>query len=101
MAEKVNVITGASAGIGAALATQLAARGEKVVLGARRAEELNQVAAQCGQGALVVVTDVTHRAEVNNLRDEALRVFGHVDVWVNNVGRGISRPVLEFNRRRL
>src|ERR687893_439014 len=36
------------------------------------------------------------RAEVERLRDEALRAFGRVDVWINNAGRGISRPVLEL-----
>jgi len=43
----------------------------------------------------VVVTDVTRRAAVEHLRDEALRAFGQVDVWINNAGRGISRPVLD------
>jgi short-subunit dehydrogenase len=96
MTAKVIVITGASGGIGAALAKQLAARGEKVVLAARRAAELKQVASQCGAGALAVVTDVTRRSDVEHLRDEALRTFGHVDVWINNAGRGIGRPVLDL-----
>ena len=96
MSEKVIVITGASSGIGAATAKQLAGRGDKVVLAARREVELNQVANQCGADALAVVTDVTHRAEVEHLRDEALRVFGRVDVWFNNAGRGINCPVLEL-----
>jgi short-subunit dehydrogenase len=96
MAAKVIVITGASGGIGAALAKQLAARGERVVLAARRAAELKQVASQCGADALAVVTDVTRRSEVEHLRDEALRAFGHVDVWINNAGRGIGRPVLDL-----
>ncbi len=96
MSAKVVVITGASGGIGAALAKQLAARGDKVVLAARRAAELGQVAGQCGVDALAVVTDVTRRSDVEHLRDEALRAFGHVDVWVNNAGRGIGRPVLEL-----
>jgi NADP-dependent 3-hydroxy acid dehydrogenase YdfG len=93
---KVIVITGASGGIGAALAKQLAARGDKVVLAARRVAELKQVASQCGADALAVVTDVTRRSDVEHLRDEALRAFGHVNVWVNNAGRGIGRPVLDL-----
>ncbi len=97
MADRVNVITGASSGIGADLARQLAGRGEKVMLAARREALLNQVADQCGESALVVVTDVTNRDEVNHLRDQALQAFGHVDVWVNNAGQGIGRPVLELN----
>jgi NAD(P)-dependent dehydrogenase (short-subunit alcohol dehydrogenase family) len=96
MAAKVVVITGGSAGIGAELARQLAARGEKLVLAARREAELKQVVAACGIDALPVVTDVTRRADVDHLRDEALRVFGRVDVWVNNAGRGIGRQVLDL-----
>jgi NAD(P)-dependent dehydrogenase (short-subunit alcohol dehydrogenase family) len=96
MPEKVIVITGASAGIGAALARLLAARGDRVALAARREAELKQVAAECGPDALPVVTDVTRRAQVEHLRDEALRAFGRVDVWINNAGRGISRPVLDL-----
>jgi short-subunit dehydrogenase len=96
MPEKVIVITGASGGIGAALAKQLAARGDKLVLAARREAELRGVVAACDQNALAVVADVTQRADVERIRNEALRVFGRVDVWVNNVGRGIGRPVLEL-----
>lgn len=90
---KVVVITGASSGIGAALARQLGRRGDYVVLGARRGELLREVAAGSGQDALAVVSDVTKRAEVDRLRDEAIKRFGHVDVWVNNAGRGINRSV--------
>jgi short-subunit dehydrogenase len=96
MSSKVVVITGASGGIGAATAKLLSGRGEKVVLAARRRTELERVAGQCGVGALPVVTDVTRRADVEHLRDEALRAYGQVDVWLNDAGRGITRPVLEL-----
>ncbi len=96
MSTKVIVITGASEGIGAALAKSLAARGEQVVLAARREEELQQAAQACGSGALPVVTDVTKRGQVERLRDQALKAYGRVDVWVNNVGRGITRRVLDL-----
>jgi len=96
MSDRVIVITGASAGIGAALAEVVAQRGDKVVLLARREKELNDVAARCGSNALVVVTDVTKRAEVERARDAAIARFGHIDVWVNNAGRGISRNVSEL-----
>jgi short-subunit dehydrogenase len=94
--DKVVVITGASAGIGAELAKQLAARGAKVVLAARRKAELDTLAAEIGEGALAVVTDVTKRSDVDRLCSAALDRFGHVDVWVNNAGRGISRAVAEL-----
>jgi NADP-dependent 3-hydroxy acid dehydrogenase YdfG len=90
------VITGASSGIGAAIARRLGRDGNNLALAARRAEALQAVAAECGTGALAVVTDVTRRADVERLRDEALRAFGAVDVWINNAGRGITRSVLDL-----
>ncbi len=96
MDSQVIVITGASAGIGAALARLLVSKGNRVVLSARREKELTAVAAECGEGALAVVGDMTRRADVEKLRDAAIEKFGQIDVWINNVGRGISRPVLEL-----
>jgi short-subunit dehydrogenase len=93
---KTIVITGASAGIGESLAKLLAARGDRVVLAARRREELERVAVGLGANAKAVPADVTRRADVERLRDEALAAFGHVDVWVNNAGRGINRPALQL-----
>jgi NAD(P)-dependent dehydrogenase (short-subunit alcohol dehydrogenase family) len=92
---KVIVITGASGGIGAALARQLGAQGHRLALAARREKELAEVAAECGPGTLAVVTDVTRRPDVERLRDRALAAFGQVDVWINNAGRGIGKPTLE------
>jgi NADP-dependent 3-hydroxy acid dehydrogenase YdfG len=94
---RIVVITGASAGIGAELAIQLGGRGDRLVLAARRETALRDVAERSGAESLVVVTDVTRRAEVDRLRDRAIERFGHVDVWVNNAGRGISRPVLDLS----
>ncbi len=96
MSDKVIVITGASSGIGAVLAKQLAARGDKLMLAARSSKELNQVSRACGRDAMAYVTDVTRRQDINRLRDEALRTFDHVDVWINNAGRGITRSVLDL-----
>src|SRR5438094_815414 len=90
------VITGASAGIGAAIARRLGRDGNRVALAARRAEPLEAVAAESGAGALAVVADVTRREDVERLRDEAIRAFGGVDVWINNAGRGITRSVLDL-----
>jgi short-subunit dehydrogenase len=94
--DKVVVITGASAGIGAELARQLGAKGAKLVLAARRKPELEAVAARAGSEALSVVTDATRRADMERLRDAALERFGRIDVWVNNAGRGITRSVMEL-----
>lgn len=89
---KVIVITGASGGIGAAAATLLASRGNSLVLVARREAELNGVASECGENAIAVTADVSDRSQVQRVVKQSLERFGHVDVWVNNVGQGISRP---------
>ena len=91
----VAVITGSSSGIGAALARRLGQQGFRLVLGARRADALRAVASEAGDARTVAV-DVTRRADVERLRDEALTQFGAVDIWVNNAGRGINAPVLEL-----
>jgi|ERR1041385_1880530 NADP-dependent 3-hydroxy acid dehydrogenase YdfG len=93
---RIIVITGASAGIGAAIARELGRRGDSLVLAARTVDGLQRVAFEVGSPAHVVTADVTRRADVDRIRDEALRVFGHVDVWINNAGRGIVRPALEL-----
>jgi len=85
------VITGASSGIGAELALQLAAQGARVTLVARREDALRDVAKRCGSEAYPLVADVTRRDEVRRVVRAAIERFGHVDVWVNNVGRGITR----------
>jgi len=96
MKDRVVVVTGASAGIGAAVAELIASRGAFPVLAARRQELLDEVAARCAGAALAVPTDVTSRDEVYRLRDAAIERFGHIDVWINNAGRGISRPVSQL-----
>jgi short-subunit dehydrogenase len=94
--QPVAVITGASSGIGAALAHRLNHTGFRLVLAARRVAALRAVIDGTSGDTLAVPADVTRRADVNRIRDEALEQFGRVDVWVNNVGRGINAPVLEL-----
>ena len=96
MQGKVIVITGASAGIGAAAAELLAGKGASVVLVARRKEALDSVAGRCGPNSIVIAADVTRRSEVQRVVQEAIASFGHVDVWINNVGQGISRMPTEL-----
>lgn len=92
MKDQVIVITGASEGLGAALAKQVSRLGARPVLAARREAALHQVAQECS-GALVVAGDLTVRANVENVVRETLSHYRRIDVWVNNVGRGITRPV--------
>ncbi|HEX4348494.1 MAG TPA: SDR family NAD(P)-dependent oxidoreductase [Vicinamibacterales bacterium] len=96
MAEKVVVITGASAGVGAALAELLSTQGMAVVLVARRKEALESVAATCGSRARVVIADMSKRDDVRRTVAEAIAAFGHIDVWINNVGQGITRQPSEL-----
>jgi len=90
MTKSTVVITGASSGIGAATAELLGGRGMQVVLVARRTEALAQVAARAGR-AYPVTADMTRREEVRRVVAEAIGRFGEIDVWVNNVGQGITR----------
>src|SRR5689334_2847946 len=91
MSERIVVITGASSGIGAALAQLLAARGDSPVLVARRKDALDDVARQCAGRAIPIVGDMTRREEVRHVVEATIARLGRIDVWVNNVGQGISR----------
>jgi len=92
----VAVITGASSGIGAALARRLGQKEFRLALAARRADALDAVSAEIQGDTLAIVADVTRRVDVERVRDEAIRRFGTVDVWVNNAGRGVNAPVLDL-----
>lgn len=86
---RVVVITGASSGIGREAAVAFARRGAKLVLAARRAEALAEVAAEIEtppEDVLVVPTDVTQHPQVEALVQSTLDAFGRIDVWINNAG---------------
>ena len=89
------VITGASSGIGRATALAFAREGARLVLAARRADLLDEVARDCeelGGEAIAVPTDVTDAGAVQALAEEAQRTFGGIDVWINNAGTGVFGP---------
>jgi NAD(P)-dependent dehydrogenase (short-subunit alcohol dehydrogenase family) len=86
---KVVVITGASSGVGRATAIAFAALGCRLVLAARRAEDLATTAELCaaaGGTAINVPTDVTREDEVLRLVQSACDRFGTIDIWINNAG---------------
>lgn len=90
-AARVAVITGGSSGIGLACARELAGIGIAVVLGARRADRLDEAVRgirAAGGRAESVVTDVTSEADVLRLVDHARRTFGRLDIAVCNAGFG-------------
>ncbi len=98
LAEQVFLITGASAGIGAALARRLAAEflGIRLVLAARNKEKLEAVATDClkaGAEVLVVPTDLAQVEQAKALAHSALDRFGRVDALINNAGYGQMGPV--------
>ncbi len=87
--DNVVILTGASTGIGEALAHQLAQQGAWLALAARNAEKLEQVAAECrdhGGRALVVPTDVTDESQCEMLVDQTVAAFGRIDTLINNAG---------------
>lgn len=96
MTNQVIVVTGASSGIGEAVAVMAASRGASVALVARREDVLKQVAARCGAQAMAVVADMTDRAAVKRAVAAVIARFGHIDVWINNAGQGITRMPSEL-----
>jgi short-subunit dehydrogenase len=96
MEPRTIVITGASGGIGAALSLNLGALGHRLIISARRRDELETLARRAGPTVMPIVADVTRRADVERLKDQAIATFGRVDVWVNNAGRGITKQALDL-----
>lgn len=99
--KKVALVTGASSGIGAATAVQLAQHGFAVVLAATTEEKLHQVAATIrdqGGEACVIPTDLQDDAQTVALFEKTLETYGRLDVLVNNAGACTSAPLEYLNR---
>ena len=89
------LITGASSGIGKAIAILFAKEGADLCLVARRAEELSKVAEQCravGVKVLDLNVDITKKTEVEKMAIESLSVFDQIDILINNAGYGRYGP---------
>jgi len=87
--DNVVIITGASKGIGAELARQMAAKGARLALAARDREGLERVAAECvalGAKAEAIVTDVSVEDDCRRLVDRTVAAYGRIDTLVNNAG---------------
>ena len=91
--KQIVAITGASSGIGAATARRLHAAGATVVLGARRVDRLDALAAELGDRAIVQALDVRDRASVAAFLTCAVERCGHLDVLVNNAGIATTTPL--------
>ena len=98
--DKVTIVTGASNGIGLATARRFARAGARVVLAARSAERLQQLAHELeeqGQVALAVPVDMTSRAEVERMVDRAVEHFGRIDILINNAGQAAAGTVAQVD----
>ena len=98
---KTIVITGASYGLGASLAQKLAAEKANLVLAARSADKLQDLAKNLGKKfkiqILIVPTDVTHGKDIQNLIKQSIKKFDSINVFINNAGINIKRPYFEFS----
>jgi NAD(P)-dependent dehydrogenase (short-subunit alcohol dehydrogenase family) len=92
---KIAIVTGASSGLGVAFGRALAEAGADLVLAARRADRLEKTRSlveERGRRALVVTADVAQPDDAQAVVDAAVNEFGHVDVLVNNAGKGTAVP---------
>jgi NADP-dependent 3-hydroxy acid dehydrogenase YdfG len=97
---KVVAVTGASSGIGEATARVLGERGAKVVLGARRVAQLDEIAAELrdrGGQAIACATDVARRDDLERLVGTAVSEFGRLDVLVSNAGISKIGPMSDLD----
>lgn len=97
---QVAIVTGASRGLGRAIALALAEEGASLVLAARGGQALNAVATQIegmGREALVVTCDVRDPGQVNALVERALAEWSRIDVLVNSAGVALRRPFAEID----
>jgi short-subunit dehydrogenase involved in D-alanine esterification of teichoic acids len=102
LSEQVMVITGATSGIGLTTARMAADGGARLVLAARNAEALKQLAEELGARgaqALAVPTDVGVRDDVAKLGQAAVDHFGRIDTWVNNAGVSIFDTMLTVHAK--
>lgn len=98
--DRVAVVTGASRGIGEAIAADLASRGASVVLASHRIDppfDAAQRLIDSGKQAIPVIADVTRPDEVAELFETAVRIFGKLDILVNNAGVGAIAPSEELS----
>ncbi len=95
---RVAVITGASSGIGEATARALAADGHRVALLARRADRIQALADELGNGAIAIEADVTDRDSIVAAAERVRQELGGADILVNNAGVMLTAPFTSDRR---
>lgn len=93
---KVAVVTGASRGLGRAMAEALAKAGARVALVGRDVEKLDEAAKACGEGSLICPCDVTNEEDVGALEARVSEHLGKASILVNNAGVNLRKPVTDF-----
>jgi NAD(P)-dependent dehydrogenase (short-subunit alcohol dehydrogenase family) len=96
---RVALITGASKGLGKAMAVALGAAGARIALVSRSVEQLNEVGRavkDAGGDARVFQADVSNEEQVRKLERDVTGAFGKVDILINNAGINIRKPLIEF-----
>ena len=96
---KTALITGATGGIGSAIARTFHAAGASVALSGRQVDKLESLATELGERAYVVPCDLANKEQVAKLIDAATAKLGRVDILVNNAGIRISKPFGEFTNK--
>ena len=112
ISNKVIWVTGASSGIGEALAYELSKRGARLILSARRKEELERVKSNCRQlspgNIQILPMDLIQSHTLQSVTEDAVKLFGHIDILINNGGLGqrslirdtsldVDRQLMEVN----
>ena len=96
--DKVAIVTGASRGIGRAIAEVFVREGAKVVICGRKQETLDAVAREIGPSVKAVACHIGKMDQIRNLVDSAVRQFGRIDIFVNNAATNIAQgPCLEVD----
>jgi short-subunit dehydrogenase len=100
--ESIALVTGASSGIGEQFARQLAERGHRVALVARREEQLGKLSSQLGgpDRAVVIPADLTLEADRDRVAQRIEELGAQVEILVNNAGHGVYQPFAESGRDR-
>lgn len=93
LTNRVAIVTGASSGIGKAIAIQLSKEGASLAVCARNRENLEEAAKEIGKGTLAQTCDAADEAQVSRFVEAVHKKFGRIDILVNNAGEATSMPL--------